>query len=251
MPSASNFSLLAAAERPKASSYWAGLAARFQRWQDRVREPALTVLLSLQVLFIFVASPLASVGLLSRLPLDCLDIALPLVSFFALHRQSKVRLLILLSIVPMAWILVAGANVYFGVLLRMVVMLAVTGAVVQAVFQARQITQHQLLGAVVVYLNLALLFMGAFAGIRFLFPQAFATLAHVPPRPGELLYFSLTTLTSTGYGDIVPVHPLARSLANAEAVVGQLFLAIFMARLVSLHQRPPTSPATGTEFRRP
>ena len=52
---------------------------------------------------------------------------------------------------------------------------------------------------------------------------------------GELVYFSLTTLTSTGYGDILPVHPAARSLANLEAVIGQLYLAILVARLVSQH----------------
>lgn len=44
-------------------------------------------------------------------------------------------------------------------------------------------------------------------------------------------------LTSTGYGDMLPVYPLARSLAHLEAVVGQLFLAIFLARLVSLRGR--------------
>ena len=52
---------------------------------------------------------------------------------------------------------------------------------------------------------------------------------------GELVYFSLTPLTSTGYGDILPVHPAARSLANLEAVIGQLYLAILLARLVSQH----------------
>ena len=49
-----------------------------------------------------------------------------------------------------------------------------------------------------------------------------------------MTYFSLTTLTSTGYGDIVPVHPLARSMANIESVIGQLFPATLLARLVTL-----------------
>jgi hypothetical protein len=42
------------------------------------------------------------------------------------------------------------------------------------------------------------------------------------------------TLTTTGYGDIVPLHPYARSLANIEAVIGQLYPATLVARLVTL-----------------
>jgi hypothetical protein len=42
------------------------------------------------------------------------------------------------------------------------------------------------------------------------------------------------TLTSVGYGDIVPVHPHARSLANDEAIIGQLYPATLLARLVTL-----------------
>ena len=48
------------------------------------------------------------------------------------------------------------------------------------------------------------------------------------------LYFSFVTLTTVGYGDITPVHPLARSLANFEALIGQLYPAILIARLVSM-----------------
>jgi len=49
-----------------------------------------------------------------------------------------------------------------------------------------------------------------------------------------MLYFSLTTLTTAGYGDITPVDPFARSLANLESVVGQFFIAITVARLVTM-----------------
>src|SRR6266478_5868934 len=55
-----------------------------------------------------------------------------------------------------------------------------------------------------------------------------------PEEVGTMLYFSLTTLTTTGYGDIAAVDPFARSLANFEAVLGQFYLAITVARLVTL-----------------
>jgi Ion channel len=68
-------------------------------------------------------------------------------------------------------------------------------------------------------------------------PTAFAALAAPTGGPDEfatMLYFSLTTLTTTGYGDIVPVDPFARSSANLESVIGQFYLAITIARLVTL-----------------
>ena len=57
--------------------------------------------------------------------------------------------------------------------------------------------------------------------------------AHVS-LPSDLVYFSFTTLTTLGYGDIMPVHPIARSLSNIEAIIGQVYPATLLARLVSL-----------------
>ena len=72
---------------------------------------------------------------------------------------------------------------------------------------------------------MGLSFDNAFSGLTFEYNSALAS---------RLLYFSFVTLTSTGYGDIVPIHPLARSLCNLESIIGQLYPAILMARLVTL-----------------
>jgi voltage-gated potassium channel Kch len=50
-----------------------------------------------------------------------------------------------------------------------------------------------------------------------------------------LLYFSLVTVTTLGYGDIAPAMPAARMLCSLEAVIGQLFVAVFIARMVAIH----------------
>jgi hypothetical protein len=75
--------------------------------------------------------------------------------------------------------------------------------------------------------------------MAFRIPGAFNIQGH--PIPGDtesiqshLLYFSFITLTTLGYGDIVAVHPMARTLVILEEVTGQLFPAILIARLVSL-----------------
>jgi hypothetical protein len=114
---------------------------------------------------------------------------------------------------------------------------ALTWVVAHAVYAPGRITFHRLQGAAVLYLSLATIFAAIFGLIWELSPDAFANvLAPLggPEEVGTMLYFSLTTLTTTGYGDIVPVDPFARSLANLESVLGQFFLAITVTRLVTL-----------------
>ncbi|MCC3155238.1 potassium channel family protein [Hymenobacter sp. BT770] len=211
------------------------LSGKLERWQNQVREPALSVLLVGQVVVLFVAGPLLSAHVLNFAAMDSLQLLLLLISFFALPLRSRARALILVCLLPIMWMLYAGPDPRLGILLHTGATLGITVAVAQVVFRARRISRHQLLGAVVVYLNLALLFVGAYDAVNWAFPGAFSNGTKLPLQSGELVYFSLTTLTSTGYGDILPVHPAARSLANLEAVIGQLFLAILLARLVSQH----------------
>ena len=114
---------------------------------------------------------------------------------------------------------------------------ALTWVVAHAVYAPGRITFHRLQGAVVLYLSLATIFASAFGLIWELRPGAFVNLlarAGGPEEVATMLYFSLTTLTTTGYGDIVAVDPFARSLANLEAVIVQFYLAITVARLVTL-----------------
>jgi hypothetical protein len=52
------------------------------------------------------------------------------------------------------------------------------------------------------------------------------------------VYFSFTTLTTLGYGDIVPVHPIARTLAICEGLIGQLYPAVLIAGLLAMALQP-------------
>jgi hypothetical protein len=108
-------------------------------------------------------------------------------------------------------------------------------------FGPGDVTAHRVQGAVLVYLNVAALFAIAYGLLETHAPGAIRPTSggFIATAPGvqtaELSYFSLATITTTGYGDLAPVHQLARSLANMEAVFGQLFPATFVARLVALH----------------
>ena len=87
-----------------------------------------------------------------------------------------------------------------------------------------------------VYLLIAIIWAVSYNVIESLVPGSFATTKGDPQIDlAGFLYFSLTTITTLGYGDITPVSRGARSLATLEAVVGQLYVAIFVARLVGLY----------------
>jgi Ion channel len=105
----------------------------------------------------------------------------------------------------------------------------------QQVFRSGPITARRIQGAVALYLLLGLLWGVAYEIVETLAPGSFKINSQfgMPPLP-QLGYFSFTTLTTLGLGDILPVGPVARSLVVLEALVGQLFPVILIARLVAL-----------------
>jgi hypothetical protein len=126
--------------------------------------------------------------------------------------------------------------IYLGFLLAMVAV---------QVFGEGPVTGHRIRGAIVVYLLLGGLWSLLYQVVALTIPQAFRLpegMAGGDPDALQRLmtYYSFITLTTTGYGDISPVHPVARTLSMLEALVGQLYPAITLARLVSLgvmHQK--------------
>lgn len=113
---------------------------------------------------------------------------------------------------------------------------------VQRVFREGPINNYRILGAIAGYLIIGMIFANIYLAIALLQPDAFRFAPGVqinePPFP-ELVYFSFVTLTTVGYGDITPLHPVARSVVAMEALIGQLYPAILIARLVTLYRRVP------------
>ena len=212
-------------------------------WQDRIRDPSLTVLLVLQLCTIFVAAPLAAKGLpMARTVADTLVLAVLAIVVMLSRKWGAIVVILLGLAATVASFLPTGEwspvsrtiTRHGGAILAFS---ALVWVVAHAVYAPGRITLHRLQGAMVIYLNLAVIFAGAYGLIWELIPGAFANIAASTVDPQEvanMLYFSLTTLTTTGYGDVVPIDPFARSLANLEAVVGPFFLAITVARLVSM-----------------
>ena len=99
------------------------------------------------------------------------------------------------------------------------------------------ITRDVLYAAVALYLLLGAIFVPIYGLLDFIIPNSFrdGTFPDAPVQWQQFVYFSYTTLTSSGYGDILPVSWWARSFANLEMITGVLFITIVMSRLVSLY----------------
>lgn len=107
------------------------------------------------------------------------------------------------------------------------------------IFRHKEVTEDLISGAVCAYLLIGLVWAFAFyfleqtrAGSLFLGKNS-------PHDIGPFFYYSFVTLATLGYGDIVPLTSPARSLAVLEALMGQLYLAITIARLVTAHASSP------------
>jgi hypothetical protein len=105
------------------------------------------------------------------------------------------------------------------------------------VFSSDVMDADKLFGAAAAYMLLGLLWAYFYLISQHLNVNAFS-LYGVPvatmPAP-DMIYFSYTTLTSTGFGDIAPLHPRTRAIANLEQIFGTLFVAILIARLAGIY----------------
>ncbi len=124
-----------------------------------------------------------------------------------------------------------------------------TLVMLNSLIQADNVSGDTIVGGICVYLLIGLCFTMAFLIFTELAPGAFVaggeaieiSAADPSDHATKLLYFSFVTLTTLGYGDITPNGDLAQMFAVAEALVGQLYLTIFVARMVALYVGPSRS----------
>jgi voltage-gated potassium channel Kch len=207
---------------------------------------SLVLLLGMLLAAIFVLTPVAHQGQLGTLLFQVVLVLLILSGIAAVAR-TRAWLRVLGSIAALAigarglalflpsheaLVAETATSLVFWALLAFVVG--------ERVLREGPINHHRIAGAIAVYLLIGVLFAGAFELVYLLFPDAF--LFATEPRADvdsdvRFVYFSFVTLTTVGYGDVTAVSPGARSLAMLEALIGQLFPAVLIARLVGLSIR--------------
>jgi|SRR5882672_2531143 len=128
----------------------------------------------------------------------------------------------------LAWSWIFSATLYFITIAYLL----------RYVFQPKIMTQDKLFGAAAAYLLIGVFWAYLYAIIEFFYPQSYMIVGE-PARLvyADALYLSITVLTSTGFGDVVPLTRQARGICMIEQITGALFVAILIARLAGVY--PP------------
>ena len=216
-----------------------------ESWSEERKLTGLVIALTFSIV---IGYPLVSVigsSVAIQLTNDLALSAVLLLGLFALTRHKISRMvlggiiLIVISIRSVHYFFRANWLLGWDSLLSLVAVIAFVSFTMRYAYKEGPVTSQRIQAAVAAYLLLTIAFALGYILISFFIPGAFKLPDKSPniddPRLGYIFhYFSLVTITTLGYGDIVPVHPFSRTLATVEALVGQLYPAILLARLVSL-----------------
>jgi len=215
----------------------------FRRLREQYSDPLLTALTIMLAVLMFVVGPAQAAGLVGAHNFGILFGVLLIAAVFIVSGSgvALAAILVALALIGVTTVLRLRhhsiIDIYLDAAAWLIAGLTLTIVVARAVFAPGKVTLHRIIGAILLYLSIGLIFVALFCFVALLTPKAFIGL---DPRQddllvaGNLIYFSFVTLTSVGYGDIVPLHAFARGLANVEAIIGQLYPATLLARLVTL-----------------
>jgi hypothetical protein len=147
-------------------------------------------------------------------------------------------MLVVLWIAPVLWVRSVNAA---SLGMRFIFLMVICIAILARVVRDQVVTLETIAGAASAYLLFGVAWACLFGVVEHLSPGSFVVPAAWGPTAdtilesiAPLIYFSFITLTTVGYGDILATSPVAANLAAAEAIMGQLYLAVLVARLVGL-----------------
>jgi len=210
-------------------------------------EKSLSVFLVLLVIQIFLVAPLETNGRFLLYMMNGVVGSLFLLTGILTITQHRVTRWIasglLVTALILRWLVLIGPSPLILVadnVLTVCFAACFTVVVLQNVYKEGTVSGHHVRGAIAAYLLIGYFFATIYRLLDSLIPGSFshtatpALVQHGQDLADVFMYFSLVTLTTVGFGDISAVHPLARSLVMLEAVIGTLYPAILIARLVSL-----------------
>jgi voltage-gated potassium channel len=209
-------------------------------------KPSRHLLLLILLLVIFVLSPVIVLYCYGPTILNVIAAAVLLSATYAVSARKSFLIFALslsgvstvltfwLAAAPSHWLVVMS----HGTLVVLISFFAI--AILGYVLRSGKVTADKIYGAICVYLLFGYAWAFAYSLIEEVQPGSFTSVTSMPAndivgRVMQMRYFSFVTLSTVGYGDIVPHTPAARTMALLEAMLGQFYLVALIGRLVGLH----------------
>ena len=171
--------------------------------------------------------------------------ALLLVGVMALSHHPVTRLIsavVTFIAIVLRWVsnMTGLPDIYlWDIIFSLAATLCFLALILDQVYHEVPVTEHKILGAVAAYILISAAFAFMYNIIELLIPGSFTPFAGkdslLPYQQDSFLYFSISTITTVGFGDITATHPIARSLVMLESIVGILYPPVLIGVLVTLH----------------
>ena len=122
----------------------------------------------------------------------------------------------------------------------------IVAVILSIIFRVQEVTSNTIYAAIVAYLLLAIMWALIFSVLETIQPGSFAiSEGQIEVGRPLFIYYSLVTITTLGYGDITPLTAQANAFSSIEAVTGQIYLVVLVARLVGMHIAQSTDRKSG------
>lgn len=197
------------------------------------------------LLLIFLLYPFARESVLGVRLLDIILSAILLSGIYAVSHRKQLFIIALVLALPTLAIhwskyFVSDPFVFFVGESMTALFFIFTGSIILIhVFRDEEVTANKIAGAICVYLLIGLTWGIFFALIEDFQPGSFlighTQISSTEEMTPQMMYYSFVNLTTLGYGDITPLAPPARTFSIVEAIIGQMYLVVLVARLVGLH----------------
>ena len=207
--------------------------------------------LLISLLLLFILHPFARGNIIG---INILDILLMIILFSGIYAVSYKKNLLVFVLFFALTAFGAGVLIYFIkfpviILIRYISFILffflIIVAILSHILRTEKVTADIIYGSISIYLLIGIMWAMAFSVLEILQPGSFHSSMQefsvgssgLMYRSGvrAFIYYSFVTLTTLGYGDIVPSTPPARMFSTLEAIIGQLYIAVLIARLVGLH----------------
>ena len=178
----------------------------------------------------------------------CLSM-IPLASAYALTADRKKAIIVLIIATP--FVILDGLNFFFASHFLTIVAISfatvlyfyIAFLLVKNLLSIKVVTGEMIYCAISIYLLIGIGWAGIYNIVEDISPGSFS----VTSETGDLLYFSFVTLTTVGYGDVLPLSVLGKRLAVFEAAMGSIYMAVIVAMIVGRYMSMHTEPDSKNE----